>query len=127
MKNLRVCKEFTFDAAHQLPNYDGPCQRLHGHQWKLEVELLGPVDVATGMVLDFSVLKQAVNNILIRDLDHYYLNDKFDNPTAENMTIQFAVILEAFIRSNPEMNAIVLSRVRLYETPTSYCEWRRED
>ena len=48
-----VYKDFEFDFAHLLPNYNGPCKNLHGHRGKMRVYVKGPVDPETGMVMDF--------------------------------------------------------------------------
>ncbi len=60
MEKLVVCKKFKFDAAHRLPNYEGPCFNMHGHSFVLEVEIKGSADAKTGMILDFNLLKQVV-------------------------------------------------------------------
>lgn len=120
-----VCKSFTFDAAHCLPGYDGPCARLHGHQWKLEVEVSGEINPETSMILDFVKLKELVNREIVNKLDHQYLNDAFREgiPTAERMVENFVDILKCILIH--EFIEVTLERVRLYETPTSFCEWRR--
>ena len=116
MKML-VCKIFRFSAAHYLPNYDGMCSRLHGHTWILEVEVEGPVDSMSGMVVDFAELKRDVNDLIIDVLDHTCLNDLglpfSTNPTCENV-LQW--IWDEF------RNIYVLSRLRLYESPDSFAE-----
>jgi 6-pyruvoyltetrahydropterin/6-carboxytetrahydropterin synthase len=119
---LNVCKIVTFDSAHRLPNYNGPCANLHGHQWVLEVEVSGEADPETGMVIDFVVLKDLLKTKIVDKLDHSYINDSFTNPTAENMVQSFVALIELHFG----WCAITLERIRLYETPTSFCEWRRE-
>lgn len=121
---LSVCKEFVFDAAHRLPNYNGPCERLHGHQWKLEIEVSGEVSQDTGMVLDFVHLKKVVNMAIIDKLDHQYINDIYQNPTAENMVISFVEQMKELVGAG---YGLTLERIRLYETPTSFAEWRRDN
>lgn len=81
---MRICREFYFDAAHFLPRYNGRCERLHGHTYKLEVVVEGEVGEG-GMVMDFNHLKEVVKDSIIRKLDHENLNEIFDNPTAENI------------------------------------------
>lgn len=77
-----------FEAAHRLPNYPGKCQRLHGHNWKVEASVVGNTLNKLGMLIDFCDLKQELNNVILT-LDHYYLNeiDPFKSvpPTAENI------------------------------------------
>lgn len=83
---MRICKEFYFDAAHLLPDYDGKCARLHGHTYKLEVVMDGKLK-NDGMVMDFSIVKRVVTERVIEKLDHSYLNDIFNNPTAEALAV----------------------------------------
>jgi 6-pyruvoyltetrahydropterin/6-carboxytetrahydropterin synthase len=76
-----------FDAAHWLPDYDGPCARLHGHTWKVEIEIEGPVDPKTGMIADFKDIKAAVGSILPdhQCLNTCYLPGILRLPTAERL------------------------------------------
>ena len=80
---MRVCREFYFDSAHYLPDYDGKCESLHGHTYKLEVTIEGKIG-RDGMVLDFNKVKGVVKAEVLCKLDHVPLNDVIDNPTAEN-------------------------------------------
>ena len=126
---ISICKQFTFEAAHFLPNHLGKCKNLHGHGFLLEVEISGipkkgAKDPAKGMIMDFSKLKEIVNGVVIDRVDHTHLNDKFCNPTAETMVVKFAAMLKSsFTANNCRVN---LERVRLYETATSYAEWKKE-
>ena len=83
---LKVLTDFS--SAHTLRDYPGECSRLHGHNWKLEVEVTGRELDKIGMVLDFKTIRKHAKEV-IADLDHHYLNDiqPFDtiNPTAENI------------------------------------------
>lgn len=81
-----VTKIFTFDAAHKLTDYYGKCERLHGHTYKLEVTLEGDVQ-SNGMVIDFVVLKRVVKKHVIDKVDHQYLNDVIENPSAERVVM----------------------------------------
>lgn len=81
---MLVTKLFTFDAAHKLTNYYGKCERLHGHTYTLEVTLEGDIH-SNGMVIDFVVLKRIVKRHVLEKLDHQYLNDVLENPSAERM------------------------------------------
>jgi 6-pyruvoyltetrahydropterin/6-carboxytetrahydropterin synthase len=80
---MRVTTEFHYDAAHRLPLLPEThkCFRLHGHTYRLLVTVGGAVG-ADGFVIDFAEVKAAVDP-LIKQLDHYYLNDIIDNPTVE--------------------------------------------
>src|SRR5258708_40187253 len=80
MKFAILTKTFHFEAAHQLPGHRGKCARLHGHSYRLEVTLRGPIKDAPGhsdhgMVMDFSDLSQIVRASIIERLDHYDLNE----------------------------------------------------
>ena len=80
-----VRRRFTFEAAHELPNHPGKCQRLHGHSYVLLVSVEGEIEPESGMVIDFSDLKHIVKESVIDRLDHRYINDLIENPTAERM------------------------------------------
>ena len=82
---MKVRRAFDFEAAHVLPNHPGKCRNLHGHSYRLLVEVEGAIDETSGMVIDFSELKQVVRCEVIDHLDHKYVNDLIDNPTAERM------------------------------------------
>ncbi|NCC58310.1 MAG: 6-carboxytetrahydropterin synthase QueD [Synergistales bacterium] len=75
-------KEFTFDAAHNLVEYHGKCERLHGHTYKLAVTLKGIPD-KEGMIIDFCEVSSLVREKVVSKLDHAYLNDIVPQPTAE--------------------------------------------
>jgi 6-pyruvoyltetrahydropterin/6-carboxytetrahydropterin synthase len=83
---LKIITDFS--AAHTLRGYPGACSRMHGHNWKLEVEVAARSLDNTGMVVDFKVIKEAAR-VLAEQLDHRYVNEiaPFDriNPTAENL------------------------------------------
>jgi 6-pyruvoyltetrahydropterin/6-carboxytetrahydropterin synthase len=113
-----IFKEFTFEAAHRLPNVppDHKCARLHGHSFRVIVHIEGPVDV-TGWVRDFADITCAMKPVLDR-LDHYYLNDVegLDNPTSEILT---RWIWERLSPSLPELSQVVVN-----ETCTSGATYR---
>lgn len=122
---ITVVKEATFDSAHYLPCYDGPCHRLHGHTYRLQVGVRGHVSSGTGMVCDFVELKKAMKTY-VDMLDHQLLNEiedpTFPNrcPTAELMLVWFAAkLIDALATHDP---MVKLHFVRLWETPTSYAE-----
>ncbi len=83
---MRIVTDFA--AAHRLRGYQGACSRLHGHNWKVEVEVTANALDELGMGVDFKVIKQHTREIIER-LDHRNLNEipPFDehNPTAENI------------------------------------------
>lgn len=117
---IEVTKRFTFEAAHRLykkfwddqTNAEtfGPCNRLHGHSYKLLVTVEGDPKV-NGMVINFSKLGEVVNREIIDKLDHQYLNDVIgdDEPlTCENMLPWIAERLKPFLPG--------LKKLKLYET-----------
>ncbi len=85
---MEIFKEFTIEAAHRLPNVpEGhKCGRLHGHSFRIEVRLDGPVNAEFGWVTDFSDIKDAFKTIEDQ-IDHRFLNDVpgLENPTSENL------------------------------------------
>ena len=83
---MKLRREFTFDAAHNLVHYHGKCERLHGHTYRVAVVLDGVPD-DEGMILDFSVLSDVVKERAISKLDHVYINELIPQPTAENIAI----------------------------------------
>lgn len=118
---ITVTKVFEFEASHYLPEYEGPCQNLHGHSYKLEVEVSGPPlekGSYPSMVCDFKDLKTVVTQRILRVFDHNHLNKFFDLPTAENM-------VEWIVKELRSIFDNCLVRVRLWETSSSYAEWRR--
>ena len=87
---MQIRKQFTFEAAHVLPYHPGKCSRLHGHSYRLEVTLEGPLCAdgpAAGMIVDFDTISRVVKSGVIGELDHRSLNELIPNPTAENIVI----------------------------------------
>ncbi len=117
---LTVTKRFLFEYAHRLPNYQGDCCNVHGHRGVCLVTVGGFKENATGMIVDFKKLKNDIGPI-IQELDHAFLNDFIENPTAENITMHIVNKIkdtDIFYKGN-------LQRVRVYETEDCYAEWRR--
>jgi 6-pyruvoyltetrahydropterin/6-carboxytetrahydropterin synthase len=87
---VQIRKSFTFEAAHVLPHHPGKCARLHGHSYRLDVALDGPLQEtgpAAGMIEDFDVVSRVVRAAVISQLDHRSLNELLANPTAENVVV----------------------------------------
>ena len=86
MYELKVISQFA--AAHHLRGYEGDCERLHGHNWKVEVCVIGKKLGSDGLVIDFKVVKEATKKVL-SELDHEFLNElepfKTLNPSSENI------------------------------------------
>ena len=144
MSVIRLTKEFSFEMAHALEGYDGACSQIHGHSYKLFVTVAGepladPSHPKYGMVMDFGVLKELVNRLIVSRYDHALvirdtegnrplvetLRSRFDRieavdyqPTCENMVARFAAAVAAEL---PE--GVSLRAVRMHETATSYAEW----
>lgn len=143
MPVVRVTKEFHFEMAHALWNYDGPCRNIHGHSYRLLVTVCGqpmqqPGHPKNGMLLDFYELKKIVKSRIIDVFDHSlvvyrdtpgdFLNQVhplFDKlhmvdfqPTCENLVAEMASVLQ-----NALPEGIALHSLRLYETATAYAEW----
>lgn len=124
-KRVLVSKEFTFDAAHHLHCYEGKCKNLHGHTYKVIFGISGYTD-EIGMVIDFGDIKSIWKEQIEIYLDHRYLNDTLPNmnTTAENMVVWIYEKMMDALSTRP--NDCRLEFVKLYETPTSYAEARRE-
>jgi 6-pyruvoyltetrahydropterin/6-carboxytetrahydropterin synthase len=129
-KRVMVSKEFTFDAAHHLHCYEGKCKNLHGHTYKVIFGISGYVN-DTGLMIDFGDIKEIWKNDIEIHLDHRYLNETLPNmnTTAENMVVWIYEKMAEAIQANDELSRDQGARVefvRLFETPTSYAEARRE-
>ena len=111
---MLLCKDFKFDAAHNLINYHGKCEKLHGHTYKLRVVLEGQPD-SEGMIIDFVELSSLVKEKIISRLDHSYLNDIISQPSAENIALWVWAELEKFLtRENCK-----LYEIHVWETADS--------
>lgn len=117
--NIRLTKQFHFEAAHDLPTFpaDHKCRRLHGHSFRFDVIVEGAIDPAKGYLIDYGDIAR-VTEPLVRRLDHYYLNEieGLANPTSEMLA---KWIWDRLKPGLPELSAIVV-----YETCTSSCEYR---
>lgn len=116
---VRLVREFSFEAAHLLPQApEGhKCRRLHGHSFRVEVTCEGEIDPTIGWLIDFGDIKRAFDPLL-EQLDHHYLNDieGLENPTAENLARWLWRRLKPILP--------ILIQVRVAETCTSRCEYR---
>lgn len=147
MTKIRLTRLFTFETAHALLHYDGPCRRIHGHSYKLEVTVIGTPLVEeehpkNGMVMDFGDLKQLVQEHIVQPFDHALVlaqespQDlleqlrKYDHklvltpyqPTCENMLIDFQHRLRQRLPGH-----VQLHHLKLWETQNSFAEWYAED
>ena len=121
VSGVEIFKEFSFEAAHRLPNVAAghKCGRLHGHSFRVSVHLVGPVDAHDGWVRDFQDISCAMEPLLGR-LDHYYLNEieGLENPTSE--------VLARWLWDHLARSLPGLSQVVVRETCTSGCVYRGE-
>lgn len=147
MSIIRVTREFSFEMAHALHGYDGPCKNVHGHSYRLLVTVSGvPVSDGTspknGMLIDFNILREIVQKKIIDRFDHsLVISNDFDEerkrmmldafgnililnyqPTCEKLVENFATIL-----GNALPTGVKLHSLRLYETAKSYAEWYASD
>ena len=147
MEKIRLTKEFHFEMAHALWNYNGSCKSIHGHSYKLFITVLGtPVnnvaETRNGMVADFSDIKKWIKGPVLDELDHALLisddaethdlskmSQMFDRlkivdyqPTCENLLIDIVGKIKPLL---PEY--LDLHSVRLCETATSFAEWFASD
>jgi len=115
-------KEFTFDAAHNLVRYRGKCEVLHGHTYRIAVVLEGTPD-EEGMIMDFADLSKIVKERVVSRLDHSYINDIIEQPTAENIAHWIWNQVETDVR-RPNC---ALSSVEVWETVANCAMLRAED
>ena len=146
-QTIRVTKTFSFDMAHALFGYDGPCKNIHGHTYSLSITLKGNVNQNSnhpkhGMVIDFSDFKKIVMDNIISVYDHTLvlnknsphakisgLSENFERimyvpfqPSCENLMLEFLALIKLKFPSE-----ITICKLKLEETPTSYSEWVLED
>lgn len=144
---LRITREFTFEMAHALYGYDGPCRNIHGHSYRLSVTVMGKVNRVqdhpkNGMVMDFSDLKKIVTTEIIDKLDHglmlhkeHPLRTSAENnplfgklifvdyqPTCENVLADMAQRIALCLP-----DGVALHHLCLRETAASYAEWHAGD
>lgn len=147
MPVIRITKEFSFEAAHALKGYDGPCRNVHGHSYHLSVTIIGtpiqdPSSTKNGMVMDFGDLKRIVKKNIIDPFDHALIlgpghedlistlpKESCDNirlvsyqPTSENLLSDFAQRIQELLPPYVQLYAL-----RLRETANSYAEWFAKD
>ncbi|MCG3181359.1 MAG: 6-carboxy-5,6,7,8-tetrahydropterin synthase [Phycisphaerae bacterium] len=117
--HVTLSRTFTFEAAHRLPAVpEGhKCRRLHGHSYRVQVDVAGEVDPATGWLIDYADILAAFEPIRQR-LDHYYLNEVegLENATSENLA---KWIWDRLAPALPLLSAVVI-----HETCQNRCEYR---
>ncbi len=113
-----VTCSFRFEAAHTLARHPGKCRNLHGHSYRLDVTVGGPLD-GNGVVIDFDRLHEIVDREVVGEWDHRDLNQVLDNPTAELLAHRaWELLTDA---------GVTLSALGLWETDTSWVELTASD
>lgn len=116
MYELKILSHFS--AAHQLRDFKGGCERLHGHNWKIEVHVVGRNLKKNGLVIDFRVVKEATKRVL-DELDHKFLNEldafKTLNPSSENISCYVFKALSRELNSND----VTVSKVTAWESDSA--------
>lgn len=119
---MEIFAEFRFEAAHRLPNVapGHKCGRLHGHSFRVEIHVSGPLDPDAGWIMDYADIKRAFHP-LQEELDHSYLNDikGLENPTSENLAVWIWDRLKASLPN--------LRRVVVRETCTTGCAYEGQE
>ena len=119
---MDIFKVFNIDAAHRLPDVPGghKCAQMHGHSFRIEIHIRGPVDPKLGWVIDFADIGKAFEPIFDQ-LDHNCLNEikGLENPTSEN--------LAKWIWKCLNLKLPLLSKIIVQEHPNSGCVYEGED
>ena len=124
MYELKIVSHFA--AAHQLRNFGGKCEDLHGHNWKVEAYVSGQKLENNGLLIDFKIIKDKTNEILER-LDHKFINEieyfKETNPSSENIARYI------FDSLAPDINDGIISanRVTAWESETACATYTGPD
>jgi len=123
MYELKIITQFS--AAHRLENFYGKCEGLHGHNWKVEVFLIGEKLDEAGLLMDFGVIK-ARTNALLEEIDHKYLNEleafQGQNPSSENL----ARYLYERLTADLNREGVRVSRVNVWESDNSCASYYRD-
>ena len=116
MYELKIISQFA--AAHQLRGYEGKCEKLHGHNWKVEVHVTGEKLEKNGLLIDFKLIKNATKKVL-DELDHEFLNEldafKIINPSSENIARHIFTALSKEVNTED----IKVSRVTTWESDSA--------
>jgi 6-pyruvoyltetrahydropterin/6-carboxytetrahydropterin synthase len=124
---FEVSVEAGFAAAHQLRNYRGKCENLHGHNYKVRVTVQGDDLNSIGLLADFTELKAALREIT-EFLDHKFLNEipPFTeiNPSAENVAKYICDELQKALGEGAAEVPVKIAEVKVWETDTSTATYR---
>jgi 6-pyruvoyltetrahydropterin/6-carboxytetrahydropterin synthase len=123
MYEVKIVTQFA--AAHRLENFHGKCEALHGHNWKVEVFLVGQTLDRAGLLLDFGVVKARTKEVL-EEVDHQYLNElpafRDRNPSSENLARYLYERLEAIFNQD----GVKVHRVNVWESDTSCASYYQD-
>ncbi len=123
MYRLKICTHFA--AAHNLINYDGDCENLHGHNWKVEVTVRAKELDDSGLGIDFKILKARTKELL-GTLDHKYLNElppfKDSSPSSENIARYLFEALEEVLNSDN----VQVDCVNVWESENACASYSRD-
>jgi len=123
MYEVKIVTQFA--AAHRLENFNGKCEGLHGHNWKVEVFLVGQELDQTGLLMDFGVIKARTKQVL-EEIDHKYLNEldafKGRNPSSENLACYLFGRLGALFNRD----GVKVRRVNVWESDTSCASYYQD-
>lgn len=115
---VRLSKQFFFEASHRLEHLgkDHPCYNLHGHSYRVEVEVYGDVDEKTGFLIDYADIKKAAGPI-IDQLDHTHLND------IKGLELTTTEFIARWLWQRIQPDLPILSKIIIYETAKTRCEY----
>ncbi|HTV53923.1 MAG TPA: 6-carboxytetrahydropterin synthase QueD [Terriglobia bacterium] len=120
---FEVSVEYSFAAGHALRNYKGKCENIHGHNYRLQVTVVGDALNDAGLLVDFSDLKKEIRLVVSR-FDHQFLNEvaPFDqlNPSAENLARYISDSIGPQLRHR----GLQVQAVTVWETETSSATYR---
>lgn len=149
-----VTRKFEIDAGHRLINHPGKCKNYHGHRYVIEPQISAPtMDRKSGMIVDFSLVKELIGGWLDREWDHgMILQDgdellrwlygsaedragatSYENPkvyvmdkppTVENLVREFASHAQSLLKMTPGCESLKIVHVRMYETPNCWADFR---
>lgn len=134
---IKLGKDYVWEMSHRLPFHNGLCSNIHGHSYKMRVELVGELD-ANGMLIDFydidkivlPIIKEFDHSIVINSSDTKVIDFMKDNnfrhkiidftSTSEHLAIHFADLFKAHLTNYPNIHIL---RVRIYETFDAFAEY----
>tara|TARA_B110000008_G_scaffold184318_1_gene183181 strand:- start:517 stop:1659 length:1143 start_codon:yes stop_codon:yes gene_type:complete len=118
-----ITKKLVFDSAHYITDHDGKCKNLHGGRYDIEISIKDRIDPMTGFVIDYSLIKNITKNLVINKFDHKTLNLTCPELSWRSSTEFLAIVIwEILIEYLPN-----LKKIKIYETETSYCEFKGND